>query len=50
MKRVLMTGAAGGIGTMLTPLLRGLYPELRLSDIQDAGTRLRRATVRAGGS
>jgi uronate dehydrogenase len=34
MKRVLMTGAAGGIGTMLTPLLRGIYPELRLSDIR----------------
>ncbi len=33
MKRVLMTGAAGGIGTMLTPMLRGIYPELRLSDI-----------------
>jgi uronate dehydrogenase len=34
MKRVLMTGAAGGVGTMLTPLLRGIYPELRLSDIR----------------
>lgn len=34
MKRVLMTGAAGGVGTMLTPLLRGLYPELRLSDMR----------------
>jgi uronate dehydrogenase len=34
MKRVLMTGAAGGIGTMLTPMLRGIYPELRLSDIK----------------
>ena len=34
MKRVLMTGAAGGIGTMLTPLLRGLYPELLLSDLR----------------
>src|SRR6187401_1099371 len=34
MKRVLMTGAAGGIGTMLTPLLRGIYPELRLSDMR----------------
>ena len=33
MKRVLMTGAAGGVGTMLLPLLRGIYPELRLSDI-----------------
>lgn len=34
MKRVLMTGAAGGIGTMLTPLLHDIYPELRLSDIR----------------
>ena len=34
MKRVLMTGAAGGVGTMLTPLLRSIYPQLRLSDIQ----------------
>ena len=34
MKRVLMTGAAGGVGTMLTPLLRGLYPELLLSDLR----------------
>jgi len=34
MKRVLMTGAAGGIGTMLTPLLRGLYPEVVLSDMR----------------
>jgi uronate dehydrogenase len=34
MKRVLMTGAAGGVGTMLTPLLRGLYPDLVLSDLR----------------
>lgn len=34
MKRVLMTGAAGGIGTMLTPMLRAVYPALRLSDIK----------------
>lgn len=34
MKCVLMTGAAGGIGTMLTPMLRAVYPELRLSDIK----------------
>src|SRR5687768_1918520 len=33
MKRVLMTGAAGRIGTWLTPLLRGIYPALRLSDM-----------------
>jgi uronate dehydrogenase len=33
MKRVLMTGAAGGVGTMLRPLLRAVCPELRLSDL-----------------
>ena len=32
MRRVLMTGAAGGIGRRLRQLLRGVYPELRLSD------------------
>jgi uronate dehydrogenase len=32
MKRVLITGAAGGIGTSLRGLLRGAYPELVLSD------------------
>jgi uronate dehydrogenase len=30
--RVLMTGAAGGIGRRLRPMLRGVYPALRLSD------------------
>lgn len=34
MKRVLMTGAAGGVGTLLRPLLRHVYPELVLSDIR----------------
>jgi uronate dehydrogenase len=33
MKSVLITGAAGGIGTRLRTLLRGVYPDLRLSDI-----------------
>ncbi len=32
MKRVLITGAAGGIGRGLRQLLKGVYPELRLSD------------------
>lgn len=32
-KRVLLTGAAGGIGTMLRRKLKGAYAELRLSDI-----------------
>jgi uronate dehydrogenase len=32
MQRVLITGAAGGIGRRLRMLLRGVYPELRLSD------------------
>ncbi len=33
MKRVLMTGAAGGIGGIFRKLLKGVYGELRLSDI-----------------
>jgi uronate dehydrogenase len=33
MKTVLMTGAAGGIGTRLRQLLNGVYPSLRLSDV-----------------
>jgi uronate dehydrogenase len=33
MRRVLLTGAAGGVGRRLRRLLRPLYPELRLSDI-----------------
>ncbi|MFM8989582.1 MAG: NAD(P)-dependent oxidoreductase, partial [Alphaproteobacteria bacterium] len=32
MKRVLITGAAGGIGRSLRGLLRGAYPEIVLSD------------------
>lgn len=33
MNTVLLTGAAGGVGTRLRRLLRGAYPELRLSDL-----------------
>ncbi len=32
METVLITGAAGGIGTRLRTMLRGVYPSLRLSD------------------
>jgi len=35
MKRVLLTGAAGGIGTWLRKLLPPIYPDLVLSDIQE---------------
>ena len=34
MKKVLVTGAAGGIGTRLRKLLKGVYPHLRWSDIR----------------
>ena len=34
MQTVLMTGAAGSIGTRLRKLLKGVYPNLRLSDIK----------------
>ncbi len=34
MQTVLITGAAGGIGTRLRKLLKGVYPELRLSDMR----------------
>jgi uronate dehydrogenase len=34
MPTVLVTGAAGGIGTRLRQLLRGLYPNIRLSDLK----------------
>jgi uronate dehydrogenase len=33
MRRVLLTGASGGIGTRLRELLPPLYPDLRLSDL-----------------
>ncbi len=32
--KVLMTGAAGGIGTRMRTLLKGVYPMFRLSDVQ----------------
>lgn len=34
MQTVLVTGAAGGIGTRLRHLLKGVYPNLRLSDVK----------------
>ena len=37
MQRVLLTGAAGAIGTTLRAGLRGVYPLLRLSDIRPIG-------------
>jgi uronate dehydrogenase len=35
MQRVLLTGAAGGVGTMVRTLLRQLFPELVLSDMRE---------------
>ena len=32
MRRILVTGASGGIGTRLRTLLKGVYPEIRWSD------------------
>ena len=34
MKRVLLTGASGGVGTRLRQLLKPIYPELILSDLK----------------
>src|ERR1700758_4324676 len=34
MQNVLITGAAGDIGTRLRKILRGVYPQLRASDIR----------------
>ena len=34
MQRMLLTGAAGGVGGRLRALLKPAYPELRLSDIR----------------
>src|SRR5690242_3825987 len=34
MKKVLVTGAAGDVGTRLRKLMRGLYPVIRWSDIR----------------
>ncbi|MGH6905924.1 MAG: NAD-dependent epimerase/dehydratase family protein, partial [Geminicoccaceae bacterium] len=38
MDTVLITGAAGGIGRKIRPLLRGVYPRIRLSDIVEIDT------------
>jgi len=35
MKKVLLTGAAGAVGTMIRPLLASAYPEIVLSDVKD---------------
>jgi uronate dehydrogenase len=37
MKKVLLTGAAGGVGTRLRKLLAPIYPDLVLSDIKTPG-------------
>jgi nucleoside-diphosphate-sugar epimerase len=34
MEKILVTGAAGGIGTRLRKLLKGIYPAIRWSDIR----------------
>lgn len=34
MRNVLITGASGGIGSRLRVLLKGVYPDIRLSDLQ----------------
>ncbi|MFQ5974687.1 MAG: NAD-dependent epimerase/dehydratase family protein, partial [Alphaproteobacteria bacterium] len=48
MKTVLITGAAGGIGTRLRELLKGVYPALRLSDaVEPANLRPDEDFVRA---
>ena len=35
MARILLTGAAGDIGTRLRKILKPVYPKLRLSDIKE---------------
>jgi mono/diheme cytochrome c family protein len=37
MQTVLVTGAAGGIGTRLRQLIKGVYPNIRLSDLKQPG-------------
>ena len=37
MEKILVTGAAGGIGTRLRKLMKGLYPSIRWSDIRTPG-------------
>ena len=34
MKKILVTGAAGGVGTRLRKLMKGLYPAIRWSDLR----------------
>src|SRR5438552_18735485 len=34
MQRILITGAAGDVGTRLRKLLKGVYPHIRASDIR----------------
>ena len=34
MQKILVTGAAGGLGTRLRKLLRGVYPDIRWSDLR----------------
>ena len=34
MKKVLITGASGDVGTRLRKLMKGVYPEIRISDIK----------------
>ena len=34
MKKVLITGASGDVGTRLRKILKGVYPEIRISDIK----------------
>jgi uronate dehydrogenase len=48
MRTVLVTGAAGGIGTRLRKLLKGVYPQIRWSDIRpplDQICRMLKSTV-----
>src|SRR3984957_20013986 len=48
MRTVLVTGAAGGIGTRLRKLLDGVYPNIRWSDIRKpAGLTKRQTFVQA---
>jgi uronate dehydrogenase len=37
MARILLTGAAGGIGTHLRKILKPIYPDMRLSDLRRPG-------------
>ena len=37
MARILLTGAAGGIGTHLRKILKPVYPDMRLSDLKKPG-------------